>query len=110
MKRAMQILLLVTMLTLSQASLASEFRIQMRPGYATAHCDVDHPKAKAHAGYSYHTAAGKVDASWWNDVDLPSGYTATKTHDDDVITVKIRVRSPYNSTVTVASKRCWGGH
>ncbi len=110
MKRAMQILLLATLLTLSQASLANEFRIPMHPEYSVEHCDVDHPKAKAYAGYSYHTATGKVDASWWNDVDLPSGYSATKTHDDDVITVKIRVRTPYNTTVTVASKRCWGGY
>ena len=110
MKRALQILLLAALLTLSQASLASEIRIQLQPDYSVEHCDVDHARAKAYAGYSYHTASGRVVASWWDEVELPSGYSATKTHDDDVIIVKIRVRTPYNTTVTVARKRCWGGY
>ncbi len=110
MKRAMQILLLAALLILPQSTLANEIRIKLHPDYSVEHCDVDHARGKAYAGYSYHTSTGKVVASWWNEVDLPSGYTATKSHDDDVIIVKIRVRTPYNSTVTVASKRCWGGH
>lgn len=110
MKRALYILLLATMLCLSQAALADEHRVKFHTEEKVEHCDVDHARGKAYAGYVYHLATGKVVTSWWNEVELPSSYIATKTHDFDVITVKIRVRTPYNSYVTVASRRCWGGY
>ena len=104
------IALAVGVLTASLTTQAYIDLVPLHASYSDGHCNLRKGDSIVYVGYTFHTATGKVVASSWDRRKLAPDETATKAHDDDVITVKIRVRTPYHTYVTVASKSCSGGH
>ncbi|MCY3796344.1 MAG: hypothetical protein OXG23_04605 [Chloroflexi bacterium] len=110
MRLMAMVVLVAGMIMAGVTTLADGHGMPLHASYGNGHCNVRHGGSIVYVGYTFHTATGKVVASSWDRRKLAPDETATKAHDDDVITVKIRVRTPYHTYVTVASKSCSGGH
>lgn len=104
------VVLVAGLLMVSLATQANSDLIPLHTGYGDGHCNLRYGSSKVYVGYTFHLATGKVVASSWDRRKLAPDQKATKSHDDDVITVLIRQRTLYDMYVTVASKSCSGGH
>ena len=69
-------------------------------------CAVYYKDNYAIAAAAYNIADGKIVHTWWKGDLLSNGRSKTKSHRGTKLTVKIRVRTPYNTYVTLASETC----
>ncbi len=69
-------------------------------------CSVYYQDNYAIAAASYNIADGNVVHTWWIGDRLTHGRSKTKSYSGSKITVKIRVRTPYNTYLTLASETC----
>lgn len=69
-------------------------------------CSVYYLDNYAIASAVYNVADGSIVHSWWSGDVLSNGRSKTKSHSGSSITVKIRVRTPYNTYLTLASETC----
>ena len=77
--------------------------------FGNNHCDIAFGGSSLSFGYVWQIGSYLIQHTWWDVYELELGHHALGkvTGGEHAVVVRIQVRTPYHSLITLASKQCF---